>query len=171
MKTHARWRYSSYLFIYYIFEIIWLHDCEIHLVTITKYISHLILFRNWKYLTLKLSFLDNVVWSLTIYVVYVDAIKHQNFMSNYHLLTSWFWYAVTAVKIVSGKIYDLNSSFSNSVGDVSVALPDLRTRWIRGWYLCMEFKTICKKKNHTKFHLSDKKHKLNNFIKKVRNAL
>ena len=62
-------------------------------------------------------------------------------------LTNWFWYAVTAVKTVSEKIYVRNCSFSRLLiinwllWCVSWSKRSL-IKCIRGWYLCIELRTI-----------------------------
>lgn len=59
-------------------------------------------------------------------------------------LTNWFWYAVTAVKMASGKINVLCSSFCRSVMcKLLSSVCRQRTKCILGWYLCIEFNTIC----------------------------
>lgn len=59
-------------------------------------------------------------------------------------LTSWFWYAVTAVKMASLKTNVLCSSFWRSVMCKLLSSVCLqRTKCILGWYLCIEFSTIC----------------------------
>lgn len=52
------------------------------------------------------------------------------------ILTSVFWYAVTAMNCVSGKAWVCRLFCSFGPCD-----PTSIT-WIRGWYLCMEFRTI-----------------------------
>ena len=60
-------------------------------------------------------------------------------------LTSWFWYAVTAVKMVSGKMkVRCFSIFKSVTGTLLDDGSDRRTKWIRGWYRCIEFNTIWK---------------------------
>lgn len=56
------------------------------------------------------------------------------FESILSLVISWFWYAVTAVKTVSGKTNVLWSSSSSCFGVVGILRPGgKRTKWIRGW--------------------------------------
>lgn len=63
-------------------------------------------------------------------------------------LTNWFWYAVTAVKIASGNMKVLCCSLRRSVmWRFPSSVSRHRIKCILGWYLCIEFKTICKIKN------------------------
>jgi hypothetical protein len=56
-------------------------------------------------------------------------------------LTRWFWYAVTAVNLVSGKIKVLK--FSVRAVSVSSDLGGMYSTWNRGWYRCIELRMIC----------------------------
>lgn len=55
-------------------------------------------------------------------------------------ILSWvifsFWYAVTAINSVSRKTNVLNAAYGNF--EISLA----RTRWNRGWYLCIELRIV-----------------------------
>jgi len=53
------------------------------------------------------------------------------------VLTFSFWYAVTAMNSVSLKTYVRNVEY----GSFRMSLA--RTRWNRGWYLCIEFRIVC----------------------------
>ena len=59
-------------------------------------------------------------------------------------LTCWFWYAVTDINWVSGKIWVLKFSLTFCCIE-NVWSSFVLTMCIRGWYLCIEFKTICKR--------------------------
>ena len=71
-----------------------------------------------------------------------------NVASSFHLtscccyqkLTRWFWYDVTAMNVVSGKVNV--SALVKSV--VSLCSSGFLIKWILGWYLCIEFKMIWK---------------------------
>lgn len=61
-----------------------------------------------------------------------------------HLSTCWFWYAVTAMNCVSGKMCVLNRS-PIFCWTENVLSAFVFTMCILGWYLCIEFRISCRK--------------------------
>lgn len=57
-----------------------------------------------------------------------------------------FWYAVTAINSVSLKTYVRKVEYGNLI--MSLAL----TRWKRGWYLCIEFNMVWKRRKNTIYY-------------------
>lgn len=57
------------------------------------------------------------------------------------ILTSWFWYAVTPMKFVSGKVKVFISSDLRLITEA--VWSRLRIICTRGWYLCIELRMSC----------------------------
>lgn len=78
-----------------------------------------------------------------IFFICCSKLAHHRYIIWYGDLQKFtfsFWYAVTAMNSVSLNTYVRNVEY----GNLSISLA--RTKWKRGWYLCIEFNMVCVEK-------------------------